>query len=497
MAEHPWVSARVLAAGRAADSGQKVHNLLVATEHLSQRVKYLAFVDSDARPRPEWLRMLVSRLERPGLGAVTGYRWFTPIRPTVANALVYSMNCDVMSLLTRSSHHLIWGGSWAIRREVFDAIHLRDAWKGTLSDDLVASRLMRQSRLEVRFEPACVVASPMDVSLPEALGFIRRQYLVARLYTFDWWLFSLLAQRSRNAIWLGNLGVLLCGLLTGTPSPWIPIAVSAVLYLVTVYRGALRQDLVKTYFPYWERASRRIRAFDIWANPLVELAHWIGVASAAVGRCVNWRGIRYHVMPGGQVTKIIRNDRLAEQPAEESACTAKRGSIEASPRPLTGEGTALSGLLRKRCQRRSRCCIPSAKMIHSAARLRRRGFSRAPADARRTRWAFRGTAPPAVAAARGSLPGRNSRGCGWPRNRAAPALPCDSSGTRRCNPSVASPSIPAGVKVHRPAHQPALPRPAFHPSARNIARADHHVDGRLARRVHPRQQLAAGISAGG
>jgi len=55
----------------------------------------------------------------------------------VANALVYSMNCDVLSLLTRSSHHLIWGGSWAIRREVFETLHLRDAWKGTISDDLV------------------------------------------------------------------------------------------------------------------------------------------------------------------------------------------------------------------------------------------------------------------------------------------------------------------------------------------------------------------------
>ena len=44
----------------------------------------------------------------------------------------------------------------------------------------------------------------------------------------------------------------------------------------------MRQDLVKTYFPHWERASRRIRRFDIWANPLVELAHWIGVSSAAL-----------------------------------------------------------------------------------------------------------------------------------------------------------------------------------------------------------------------
>ena len=312
MAAHPWVPARVVIAGRATDSGQKVHNLLVATEHLSRQIKYLAFVDSDARPGPQWLRSLVARLDQPDVGAVTGYRWFTPERPTLANALVYSMNCDVISLLTRSSHYLIWGGSWAIRRALFDAVGLRNAWRGTLSDDLVASRLMRRSRLQVRFEPACVVASPLDQSLGHALSFIRRQYVIARLYTFDWWFFSLFGTTFSNLIWLGNLGVLAWSLLTGSPSPWIPIAVSAVLYAVAVYRGALRQGLVKVYFPHWEKASRPIQRFDIWANPLVELAHWIGVASAAVGRHILWRGIRYHVLPGGQVQEIIRHDAEAE-----------------------------------------------------------------------------------------------------------------------------------------------------------------------------------------
>jgi ceramide glucosyltransferase len=318
MAEHPHVAARVVVAGRATDSGQKVHNLRVATQHISARVKYLAFVDSDARPRPEWLRMLVSRLDEPGLGAVTGYRWFTPERASVANALVYSMNCDVLSLLTRSSHYLIWGGSWAIRRDVFDQIGLRDAWKGTLSDDLVASRLMRQAKLGVRFEPACVAASPLDQSLGQAMAFIRRQYVIARLYTFDWWLFSLVCAMFSNLIWFGNLGVLALSLLTDSPSPWIPVAVSAILYSVTVYRGWLRQGLVKVYFPHWEKASRPIQRFDIWANPLVELAHWIGVSSAAIGRHILWRGIRYHVLPGGQVRKIIRNDAKHAMANEES-----------------------------------------------------------------------------------------------------------------------------------------------------------------------------------
>ena len=306
MAAHAWVPARIVVAGRATDSGQKVHNLRVATQHISQRIAYLAFVDSDARPRPEWLRTLVSRLDQSGIGAVTGYRWFTPARPTIANALVYSMNCDVVSLLTRSSHYLIWGGSWAIRRETFESIGLRDAWKGTLSDDLVASRLMRKAKLGVQFEPGCVVASPLDMSLGQAMSFIRRQYLVARLYTFDWWLFSLVAATFSNALWLCNLGALGLGLFTGVLSPWIPLAISIVLYLVMVYRGSVRQDLVKTYFPHWQQASHRIRAFDIWANPLVEFAHWIGVVSAGVGRFVRWRGIGYRVLPGGQLRTIVR-----------------------------------------------------------------------------------------------------------------------------------------------------------------------------------------------
>ena len=210
---------------------------------------------------------------------MTGYRWFTPEKASVGNALVYSMNCDVLSLLTRSSHYLIWGGSWAIRRDVFEQIGLRDAWKGTLSDDLVASRLMRRAGLKVRFEPACVAASSLDQSLGHAMSFIRRQYVIARLYTFDWWLFSFVSAMFSNLIWFGNLGVLALGLLTGSPSPWIPVAVSAVLYAVTVYRGWLRQGLVKVYFPGWERASRRIQRFDIWANLWSSLP--IGSASAA------------------------------------------------------------------------------------------------------------------------------------------------------------------------------------------------------------------------
>ena len=51
-----YPQARLLAAGPAVDCGQKVHNLLAATDRLDPAVEVLAFMDSDIRPAADWLR---------------------------------------------------------------------------------------------------------------------------------------------------------------------------------------------------------------------------------------------------------------------------------------------------------------------------------------------------------------------------------------------------------------------------------------------------------
>ncbi len=303
MAAHPWIPARLIVAGRASESGQKVHNLRMATSRLSPRIKFLAFADSDARPRPEWLRLLIARLHRPKMGAVTGYRWFVPQRDSLANHLLYSLNCSVMSLLGRSSYYLIWGGSWAIRREVFDRIGLHSAWKGTLSDDLVASRLLSETKMQVRFEPVCVVASPIDHSLSEALSFVRRQYFLSRFYARDFWLFAALSAAFSNLVWLVNLGMFIGGLLRGAPWTWIPWSVISFLYLLSVYRGFVRQDLADLYYPHLRRTLQCAKQFDIWLHPLISLINGIVVWSSAIGRQVTWRRIIYRLSADGKIQR--------------------------------------------------------------------------------------------------------------------------------------------------------------------------------------------------
>src|SRR5205085_3854807 len=66
----------VLAHGGAADTSEKIQNLLAAVRVARKHSDVLAFADSDGRPGKRWLRALVAPLSEPGVGAVTGYRWF-------------------------------------------------------------------------------------------------------------------------------------------------------------------------------------------------------------------------------------------------------------------------------------------------------------------------------------------------------------------------------------------------------------------------------------
>jgi hypothetical protein len=168
-----------------------------------------------------------------------------------------------------------------------------------------------------------VVASPLDYSIGEMLSFVRRQYMVAKYYVPDWWLFAMAASTFTNVVWLGSLAVVGGSLIYGAPPVWIPLCGSAVLYLLGVCRGWLRQDLVGNYFPDWRERLRNAGRFDVWANPLARFVHWLGVLGSLFGRHISWRGVSYRVFPGGQIRIAGRDD---EGPFQEPE-TATKESI--------------------------------------------------------------------------------------------------------------------------------------------------------------------------
>ena len=333
LAEHPAAAARLLVAGRATQSGQKVHNLRAATASVPPQVSYLVFLDSDAQPRPEWLRSMIARLAAGEAAVVTGYRWFTPDAASLAHKILYTINCTIMSLLGRNSQYMVWGGSWAVRRDTFDALGLHRAWQGTLSDDLVASRVFRRAKCRVSFQPAGVVGSPLSLSAAETLSFIRRQYLIARHYADLWWLLAIVSGTLRtplvgyaagNRLWTGlrQAGAVL------------PAAVGAALYALGACRGWIIQDLAGVYFPDRAAALRPFRRFAVWASPLAAMVEWLVLASTVLGRQIVWRGIHYRFLPRGRIVLAGRD----EAPSRKYKKSRTRDSCEtASVRP-SGSG---------------------------------------------------------------------------------------------------------------------------------------------------------------
>jgi ceramide glucosyltransferase len=304
MAANPQTPARLLVAGKSSSCGQKVHNLRMATRDLPPEIRHLAFFDSDGRPKAHWVRAAIYKLYRPEIGAATGYRWLIPRSLTAANSLVSAINCNIMALLGRNSHHMVWGGSWAIRRDTFDCLGIRDAWKGMLSDDLVASKQLRRAGLKVRFDPACVLTSPVDFGWHGMLDFLTRQFRITRCYAFGWWFLALAAATIANLAWFASLGLLAWTALAARSIFWLPAAALGTLYGLSIYRGWAMQGLASVYSPNHLDELRGVRRWQMWASPVVAFVQWLGLLASIRGNTVRWRAIDYRLGAGGQVISM-------------------------------------------------------------------------------------------------------------------------------------------------------------------------------------------------
>ncbi len=300
--QYPEISAKIVVAGLAQTCVQKAHNLIVAVDEIAPDTEVLAFVDSDARPHSGWLIRLTHRLRKRGVGAVTGYRCFIPERNTLANHLLVCLNSTVSGLLGPHRFNLIWGGSWAITRPLFEQAGIQTQWHKALSDDLAATHCIQRLGLAVAFEPHCWIPATVDMNWKEFWTFARRQYILVRFHTaLQWALATGGCLLKTLALWSGALLVL--GVtLNILPLPLWPILLTfALQYLALAGRAYLRHDTIIHFFPSHRDRLLPAMVTDICAAPLTTLVESMVLVASGFGNSLEWRGIRYKFTRDGSI----------------------------------------------------------------------------------------------------------------------------------------------------------------------------------------------------
>jgi hypothetical protein len=212
----------------------------------------------------------------------------------------------VAGLLNHQGWNLIWGGGWAITRELFETSALATAWRGTLSDDLVASRVMRFVGAKVAFEPGCMVASPIDVTWRETISFLRRQFVIGRCYAPFWW-WGTIPLMMLQPLMLFSGVALVPYLLWQRSSYWFwPLVVSTTLYATAILRAHWRQTTWSSRVAGAPDALLAAARFDRWMSPWSCLFAAAVMLASAIGRTISWRGICYHIGPAGRITLLGR-----------------------------------------------------------------------------------------------------------------------------------------------------------------------------------------------
>jgi len=269
----------------------KVAALIKGVEEAENDIEVLAFADADVRPHPDWLRDLVDPLSECNVGATTGYRWYFPSRN------LWSIVCSIwnsisLGILQSDKHIFVWGGSVALRKEIFEKLEIKSLWRTALSDDLVLTKALKKANFRIKFLPRCMVASFQDCNLSQLLDWSTRQMKMMRFYNQEFWRTSALLRMFRNGLIFLGLFLCISALLQGAGVP-----LAGILLLCPAMIGIIRNLIwILEARKAFESQGEPFREYPLWYAVAGLLVPWImtyNFVRSALENKVEWRGVTY------------------------------------------------------------------------------------------------------------------------------------------------------------------------------------------------------------
>ena len=291
---------KLVVAPKTVNSGQKVENIREAVLHADPRSEIFVFADSDVRPAEDWLRHLVAPLQHENVGAATGYRWFISDKMSFAGELRSAWNASITSALGPNvKSNFCWGGSMAIRRDVFDGLGIRKGLEGTLSDDFAVTRFLNEAGLEIRHVPQALTRSHGECTFSECLEFTTRQMKITRVYRRHLWLMSFFGSGLFTFV---MLTAFMIAVSSGQNTPLVGVAIVTLLLvsILSIGKAWLRLKAVQLVIP--EAKKQFLPQLTLWL--LAPSLFLYNSFCALFSRRMTWRGITYELVSEKETLRI-------------------------------------------------------------------------------------------------------------------------------------------------------------------------------------------------
>ncbi len=178
-------------------SSGKISALIKGVKNSGETEVYV-FADSDIKTNRSWLKNIVSPLKDEKIGASTGYRWYFPNNFQSLLLSVWNMFETVAMFFQISIY--TWGGSTAIRKEIFDKLDIIKKWEKGFSDDLILTDSLRKEKYEIKFVPKCISESPPEGDLKYIIKWGTQQLTWVKWYYKTWWYLSVIGMIGLNTL---------------------------------------------------------------------------------------------------------------------------------------------------------------------------------------------------------------------------------------------------------------------------------------------------------
>ncbi len=301
---------RILVAGRGKTCSRKIHNLLHGYRQIPEDVEILAFADSDACVNNDWLSHIVYPLRKDKNGVAAGYRWFVPAKNNLASIALSAVNAKIAQLLGNSRFNQAWGGSMAVRVDLFRKLGLPQIWQNVLSDDLSLSSAVKKAGFKIVFVPACLVASYESTTWAKLFEFGRRQFLITRIYAPKTWCFALLSSLYSVLGLFATAVVAVWAVKNNIKWAYLYTAVPLVFFSGQLLRAILRQKMIAKLLPKDVAKMTPAMAADIALFWLWTVLMLIFILVSALGRTIKWRGITYHLTSRKKTTVLQQTRQI-------------------------------------------------------------------------------------------------------------------------------------------------------------------------------------------